>query len=202
ALRQQVDDPDVRRAVQRAFTNIASELGLAGATEVVGMVAAAAQELAFIEALRERLLVPVSALRRRLGALLLAFRGDGTHREMLSRTHLLCGLAEREIAAQFHEIDGQTADTVAFLCNLAQHRAMIRASRDRLYRFQRRFDTMIAAWAAAEAVADESLWVLVLHTYRGLAPRYMPRQEWPRPGSAGGPRSRNRKPKLVATMLW
>ncbi len=204
ALRRHADDPDVRRAVQRAFTHVAAELGLAGATEVVELVAVAAQELAFIEALRERLLVPVSALRGRLGALLLAFRGDVTHREMLSRTHLLSGLAEQEIATQFHEIDGQTADTVSFLRNLAQHRGVIRASRDRLYRFLRYFDTMIAAWAAAEAVADERLWVLVLHTYRGLAPRYMPRQEWPSIGQAGRSRSRNRKPKPkpVATMTW
>lgn len=201
ALLRHADDPAVRQAVQRGFTQAARQLGLASAQDVVRLVGEAAQELAFIEALRERLLSPVSALRGRLEGHFMAFRGDASRREILSRTLHLAGIAEHRFSERFAEIDSQADEVMWFLRNAATRHGVIRAGRDWLYRNQRQFAPLLAEWQAAGALADELVWDLVSRTYHFLAQRFMPRQEW---RAAGGLEPRHHAPPTItgSRLVW
>ncbi len=65
-LMQLTDDPVRRQQVQTAFTKAAESLGLASRDAVVQLAEELAQELAYIEALRERLLRRAMAMMDKL----------------------------------------------------------------------------------------------------------------------------------------
>ena len=66
ALLAAADDPALRPQIQQALSRAAAELTLADPAAAAGMLETVAQELAYVEALRERLLEPVRTIARKL----------------------------------------------------------------------------------------------------------------------------------------
>src|SRR5579859_296587 len=62
SLERMESDPSLRAAVQHAFEQAASELGLPDSQAVMGLVAEIAEELSYIEALRETFLRRVASM--------------------------------------------------------------------------------------------------------------------------------------------
>jgi len=176
-----IEQPERRRQVQQAFRKAAMTLGLANTNAVVDVVEQLAEELSYIEALRDRLLRRVETLCRRLGRLP---RPDGANLDTLTRVQGLAAAALQEIRERFEFVDAQTADVVSALRNLASQQAFIRSHRDWLYRWLRRWGGLLDEWSAPGAT-DEALWALLPRTYHFLAQHFMPVTEWsgaPRPG--------------------
>lgn len=173
-----VDDPAMRQCIQQAFAEAARALSLPGLDAVVELVEDAARELAFVEALRARLLHRVEALSARVERLARGLRVDKTRLEVMSRVQKLTGTAAMRFRTSFEELDAQTGEVLAVLRNFESQRDFIRAHRDRLYGSLRAWEPLLADWDHAGADLDEKLWLLVGRTYRFLAPRYMPVQEW------------------------
>jgi hypothetical protein len=90
----------------------------------------------------------------------------------------LARLALEQIGRRFAEVDAQTGEVLATLRNADSHRSFIRAHRDWLYCSRRAWEPLLADWAAAPPVLDDSAWPRVARTYQFLAPRFMPVQEW------------------------
>ncbi|MDE2005989.1 MAG: hypothetical protein KGI51_05425 [Rhodospirillales bacterium] len=191
------NDPDIRAQVQTALARSAEALGLETASEVVALLEALGSELAYIEALRDRLLRRVRAMAGKIERLARGWRSDASHIETLTQVKRLTALALRQIAARFEELDAQTGEVMAALRNVDSQRAFIRDNRDWLYRSQRAWEPILAQWEAAGSGFDEGTLALLSRTYHFLAPRFMPVTEWisaTRPGQK--PRA-NRAPRMV-----
>jgi hypothetical protein len=91
ALLQVADDPARKQQVQEAFAKAAETLGLPSRETVIQLVEELAQELAYIEALRDRLLRRVKAMADKLNRMAQSYRGDGAHLETLTQVTRLRG---------------------------------------------------------------------------------------------------------------
>jgi len=196
ALMQVADDPVRKQQVQQAFTKAAEALGLPTREAVVQLVEELAQELAYIEALRDRLLRRVKAMMEKLNRMAQTYRGDGSHLETLTQVRRLTAAAVQQIARRFEELDAQTGEVMAALRNADSQRTFIRSNRDWLYRAQRAWQALLSDWDVAGSGFDEGMMLLLNHSYQFLAPRYMPVTEWIavlRPG---------KKQKKERQMVW
>jgi hypothetical protein len=196
-----METPALRQRVQMAFQQAARALGLDSPEAVVPLVEDLARELAFIEALRDRLLRRVEALPPRLESTALAWRGDSASLETMTQVRRLAERALGQIRGRFHELDAQTGEVLPALRNLESHRTFIRCTRDWLHRSRRAWDPILDAWDAPAAMQEEKLPRLLTRTYQFLAPRFMIVTEWL---AITGPRPANLKAGdgRHAGMVW
>ena len=190
-------EPALRQKVQLAFERAATELDLPDSSAVVALVGELAGELAYIEALRDRLLRPVQAITARLERLAAAYRGDSQRQESVGRVTRLALSARHAFQERFDELAAQTGEVMSALRNMESQQTFIRSIRDQLYREQRAWQAILDAWAGADP-AEEVPWDLIMRTYQFLAPRYMPVTEWTPAGRAQRPPAG----KQVQAMSW
>ncbi len=187
-----------RQLVQQAMDRAARTLELPGRQDVVDRVEDLAGELAFIEALRHRLLRRIQRMAAKLDRLARTKSCDAAHLEQLTQVNRLTGIALRQVARRFDELEGQTGEIMPALRNLESQRTFIRSNRDWLYRSQRAWEAVLSEWDAAVPGSNESLSGLLSRSYQFLAPRFMPVTEWISPQRLG-PR---RKDALITQMAW
>jgi hypothetical protein len=197
ALLQVADDPARRQQVQEAFAKAAEALGLPSREAVIQLVEDLARELAYIEALRDRLLRRVKAMAEKLNRMALSYRGDGSHLETLTQVRRLTGAALKQIGHRFDELDAQTGEVMAALRNTDSQRTFIRSNRDWLYRAQRAWQSLLAEWDVTGIGFDEGILALLNRSYQFLAPRFMPVTEW-----ASATRPAIRQQDATRSMVW
>ena len=178
ALLQIADDPSRRQLVQQAFAKAAEALGLPSSEAVIHLMEELAHELAYIEALRDRLLHRVKAMVEKLNRMAQGYRGDGSHLETLTQVRRLAIAALKQIGHRFDELDAQTGEVMSALRNADSQRSFIRSNRDWLYRTQRAWHALLLEWDGAGVGFDEGILTLLGRTYQFLAPRFMPVTEW------------------------
>jgi hypothetical protein len=198
SLLQVADDPHLREQVQSAMARAASALGVDSPAEVVSLLENLGQELAYIEALRDRLLRRLRNMIAKLDRLPRGWHRDMMRTERMIQVRRLSGTALRRISARFDELDAQTGEVMSALRNIEGQRAFIRHSRDWLYRSQRAWEPVLAEWDAAGTEINEKTLALLTRTYQFLAPRFMAATEW---FSATRPR-RSVDPDHLPGMVW
>jgi hypothetical protein len=171
-------DSVMDQVVQDASRQAAAELALADAEAITAMLETLAQELAYVEALRERLLQPAQGIAARLGRLAQGWRGDATQHEKLTQVRRLTLVALRQIGGRFDELYAQTGEVLATLRNLERQREFIRANRDWLYRTLRAWQPLLLEWETIGFTYDERVRGALERAYRFLAPRFMPVTDW------------------------
>ena len=196
SLLQVADDPARRLQVQQAFAKAAEVLGLPDSETVIRLVEELAQELAYIEALRDRLLLRAKVMAEKLSRIAQAFRGDASHLETLTQVRRLTATALKQITRRFDELDAHTGEVMPALRNTESQRTFIRANRDWLYRTQRAWQTLLQEWERAGIGFDDGILMLLNRSYQFLAPRFMPVTEW---ASATRPTP---KKEAVRRMVW
>ena len=189
-------DPKLRAAVQRAFEQAARELELPGPPAVMQLVGEVAEELSYIEALRETFLRRVQSMVGRLDNLTNGLV-NAERQAALTRIRRLAHLAVKQIAGRFTEVDLQTGEVLATLRHVERHRTFIRSHRDWLYRSSRAWEQILTEWDSAMEGMDDTTWARLNRTYKFLAPRFMPVQEWF--SSATEPVRRRKQPQNVMT---
>jgi hypothetical protein len=173
-----VEDPGFRPQLQSAFEQAAQVLNLADTEAVVVLIGELAYELAYIEALRVRLLQRVEAMAARIETMARRWRGDSAHSETLAQTRRLTTVALEQLHTRFEQLDAQTGEILSALRNVQSQRAFIRSNRDWLYCSLRGWEPMLAQWDAAVGLEDRAVWSLIERTYQFLAPRFMVVTEW------------------------
>lgn len=196
ALARADGDPRLRHQIQDAFQSAADSLGLPSKDAVIEQIESLAHELAFIEALRERLLDRVRALTLRFDRMARAVRADPGQRDLMGRLRLLSGEALKQLRGRFDEQDAQAAEVMAVLRHLESHRGFIRVNRDWLYRSQLAWEPVLEAWDQTSETPEEDMRALLTRTYQFLAPRFMPFTEWLKVAKP------SRKPKTGGRMAW
>ncbi len=177
SLQQVADDPALRAAVQAAITRAAQHLGLADGDQVLRMLEALGEELAFIEALRERLLGRIAAAVAKIERIAAEQRAN-VRSETMTQVRRLAAIALARTRQRFEVLDAQTGEVLSALRNPDQQRDFIRGHRDWLYRSLRAWEPLLAAWETAEPEYGAATPGLLARSYQFLAPRFMPVTEW------------------------
>ena len=167
--------------VHTVCVGAAGQLGFSGPEQVVRVLEELSQELAFIEALRERLLGRVNGLCRRLAVLTRERQRPGAMFDSLAQVNRLMMVAKKQIVERFDDLDVQTAEIDGLLRNLDNQRTFIRSNRDWLYRTQRAWEPVLERWSHEGETPGGDLATLLTATYQFLAPRFMPSTAWQRP---------------------
>lgn len=188
--------PGMRLALQAACIEAAARLGIPDAAAATRLVEDATHELGFIEALRDWLLRRVTLLAERVRCLAAGLAQNLSGLELLSRVTRLTSIAVEKIGARFADVDAQTANVLDVLQALDAWRAVIRQHRDWLYCSLRGWEPILAAWELATPGWSAATWPLLGRTYRFLAPRFMPVQEWQTA------RAKRHSEELGPRMVW
>jgi hypothetical protein len=167
-----------RDQLTAAFRAAADELGLRRAEDAVAMVEELAQELAYIEYLREHLIVGQIRMQTVLQAVLPQMRADRNRAETVAQIGRLLAVAIERTRTRFNEIDAHTTEVMDSLRSLPAQRALIRSTRDFLHRSWRAFAPILARWTAIDPAAPVGLRGAIDDAYAFLAPRYMAVQDW------------------------
>jgi hypothetical protein len=172
------DRPAFRDQLTEAFRAAAAELGLARPEDAVAMVEDLARELAFIEFLREHLIIGMIRMQTVLHAVQPQMRADRNRSETVAQVGRLLAVAIERTRQRFNEIDSETEEVMPTLRNLPGQRAFIRSTRDFLHRSWRAFAPILARWTAIDPAAPVGLRSAIDEAYAFLAPRYMAVQDW------------------------
>jgi hypothetical protein len=178
-------DAGLRERIHAAFAEVARQSRLADALDAIAALESLVTDLAYIEALRERLLLKLRHMARKLDLIGAARRGDGWNADMLTQVRRLSQTALMRIGARFSAVDALSDDIIAALGGGPCQQTIIRAGRDWLYRTQRVFAPILDEWDAAPADIDAQFWNRLGRTHRLLAPRFMDTQEWHRARRVG-----------------
>jgi len=189
--------PGMALRVQAATIEFAARLGLPSAAAATQLLDLAVHEMGFIDALRVRLLGRVSQLHERLHVLIQASSNNPSRLELIKRVRRLAGIGLAKICACFETLNEQTADLIALLQNIEVSRPIIHRHRDWLHCSLRAWESILSAWDSSSALWSDNTLPLLTRTYRFLAPRYMPMQEWLKTGRAPRPDEARR-----AGMVW
>lgn len=179
-----MSNPQLREQVQAAFERAAHLLGLPRAEDAVALVDKLAQELSYIEALRDRLLGRTQTMVRRLATLPPQRGLDRQRSEMLQRVGLLAAKALQEMRNHFDVIDAQTGEVLAVLRNVDTQIVYIRQQRDSLHTVLLEWGDILSAWEKLPAGEGETFWQVLGDTYHLLAHLHMPESAWRRPEAA------------------
>ena len=177
-LQRLADDPALWADVQAVAVAAARTLDLQDSNQVLLLLEDFTHELSFIEALRQRLLLPVATLCRQLATLHRTRKRGPVSFDTLLQVHRLSVAAYRQVSNRFDEVDAQVSDTANLLRNPDSQRAFIRSSRDWLYRNYREWTPLLERW---EKATPDDLSRSLAAAYRFLAPRAMITQRWVTP---------------------
>ena len=178
AVLQAAAEPGMDERLQSAAVAAAAVLDLPNAAAAARLLAMAAHEMGFIETLRDRLLRRVGLMLARVDTLGAGVGHNLGAMELLSRVRRLAGIAYDRLRARFHELESCTAQVTEVMRDLDGWAGAVRAHRDWLYSSLRAWEGLLTAWEGGGKAWSQDAWSLLRRTYRFLAPRFMPVQEW------------------------
>ncbi|WP_119679844.1 hypothetical protein [Indioceanicola profundi] len=178
-LEQIVEDPTTKARVNEAFRVIADKLAISGDPEVVveQRIETLAKELAFIEALRERM-GQLAVIRRGLEAAHRIYKNERTVREEIVRMQSLSLPPITDLEGRFAQVDAQTGEILAMLNKFEQNVSYIREMRDDLHQSLMPWDELLDGWQEVALDKGPALEALLKKTYQHLARKYSQASHW------------------------
>lgn len=178
-LEQIVEDPTTKARVNEAFRVIADKLAISGDPEVVveQRIETLAKELAFIEALRERM-GQLTVIRRGLEAAHRIYKNERTVREEIVRMQSLSLPPITDLEGRFAQVDAQTGEILAMLNKFEQNVSYIREMRDDLHQSLMPWDELLDGWQEVALDKGPALEALLKKTYQHLARKYSQASHW------------------------
>lgn len=180
-LEQIIDDPQSKSRVRDACAQIAQKLGVANGSEqyITDRVDDLSQELAYIEALRDRF-DQIRAIDENLGRIAQIYRTDRMFVSEVSRMRMLLKKPMQMYDSVFEQADAQTGEIVGALKDFNTTVTFIRKIRDDLRSRLLEWEEILAAWNGVEIERSMKTEQLCKQTYRFLANRFMEAQVWER----------------------
>lgn len=178
-LERIANDEATRGKLNEAFDAAAKQLGIeeGGREKVAEMIEELANDMAFIEALREKY-IALENIQQNLMAIQKQYNGERSIFNLARSVAQLHFKAVKEFRKVFNEVDAQTGEIMAALKNLGAQKRYIRKARNKLHTRLMPWDTIIEDWEDVRIRRSESVSTLLRQLYRYLAPRYMPVDEW------------------------
>jgi hypothetical protein len=178
-LLQLANDPAIRKSINAAFGEAADKLGYGRDNKeaVIKHVEELANELAYIEALRDRYR-RIKIMDDKIQGLRRLYGREKSVLEIADQVARLGERAVSEFDKMFMEIDAQTGEILAVLKNLTTQIPYIRDKRDDLHVRLMAWDDILQRWSNAELKVNKDNPNLLRDTYKFLAPRFMMVKEW------------------------
>ncbi len=178
-LAQIAEDPGTKKRVNEGLSEAAKKLGLPeGEKEkVLELIGRLADDLAAIEALRDRFR-HVEVMDQKIQDLRSVIKSQQIMIELLDPVARLMTTAAKQFRDEFDEIDAQTGEIIALLKNIDSQLVYIREKRNELHKRLMAWDEILEGWGKAKNEDCEATLKLLRETYRFLAPRFMPVDEW------------------------
>ncbi len=178
-LAQIVEDPKTREKINAAFVEAAETLGLGKdrREDVVALVGNLAEELSFIETLRQQL-HKVESIQEMVEELAQKYKAEMSVMETINPVTRLFKIAIDGLHESFDEIDAQTGEILSVLKNIASQTKFIRDARDDLHRRLWAWEGQMEAWGSTMVKRSQHNEHLLEELYRFLAQRFLPTQEW------------------------
>lgn len=176
-LIQIADDPNVKEKINNAFNEAAKEIDADDASMVVDLIEELAEELAYIETLRDQFR-SVLQMQEKIWALR---KVASKHRSIMDTTTSvgkLLAIAVDEFGEEFDMADGQTGEIISVLKNIGTQKDYIRSVRNSVYRRLVAWDHLLRGWEREPGRLTETVPDLLRETYQFLAPRYMQTDDW------------------------
>ena len=178
-LLQVAQDPGTRQKIQDAFTRVAEHLGYGreNRDKVPELVKNIAEELAYIEALRDQSR-SVILVQNKVTALV---RFYGTEKSLLETARQVSRLVEeahKRFTDTFDQIDAQTGEVMSVLKNPDTQERYIRNMRDDLYKRLYAWSDIFAIWRSLKVKRSGQAAHEIRELYKFLAPRFMKVKEW------------------------
>ena len=178
-LAQIADDPAMKDKVNEAFGAAAEKLGMKrdDREEVVNLVSGLAEEMAAIEAVRDRF-KKVTIVEERIAELSKIYKAEKSVMETIVPVNRLLTVAMKGFRDSIEEIDAQTGEIMAVLRNMALQVKFIREKRDEMHRRLWAWDHIVSRWDRTPARRGPDAEKLLQETYHFLAQRFLPQKEW------------------------
>jgi len=178
-LLQLAGDPAIKKSINNAFGEAATKMGYGKEHKeaVIKHVEELANELAYIEALRDRFR-RIRIMETKIQELRRIYGREKSVLEIADQVARLGERAVKEFDILFQQIDAQTGEIISVLKNLAQQIPYIRDVRDDLHIRLMAWDDLLDRWTEAEIKANKENPNLLRDTYKFLAPRFMMVKEW------------------------
>ncbi|QCG95263.1 hypothetical protein E6C67_15345 [Azospirillum sp. TSA2s] len=182
-LEQLVEDPQTKEKMKAAFAKIAERLKLTTNAEqyLTDRIDDLAQELSYIEALRDRFR-HIRRIDQAMAKLATIYRTDRTFCSELNRMQGLIRKPVREYDMIFDQADAQTGDIVGALRNFHPTIQFIRKIRDDLRAKLLEWEDLLHGWDEITMERSPKVEALQKQTYRFLASRYIETTVWKRGG--------------------
>ncbi len=182
-LEQLVEDPQTKEKMKAAFAKIAERLKLTTNAEqyLTDRIDDLAQELSYIEALRDRFR-HIRRIDQAMAKLATIYRTDRTFCSELNRMQGLIRKPVREYDMIFDQADAQTGDIVGALRNFHPTIQFIRKIRDDLRAKLLEWEDLLHGWDEVTMERSPKVEALQKQTYRFLASRYIETTVWKRGG--------------------
>jgi hypothetical protein len=182
-LEQLVEDPQTKERMKAAFAKIAERLKLTNNAEqyLTDRIDDLAQELSYIEALRDRF-KHIRRIDQAMAKLATIYRTDRTFCSELNRMQGLIRKPLREYDMIFDQADAQTGDIVGALRNFHPTIQFIRKIRDDLRAKLLEWEDLLQGWDEITMERSPKVEALQKQTYRFLASRYIETTVWKRGG--------------------
>ena len=178
-LIQIADDPAIKKKINAAFEQAAEALDNPNASKemVVDLIEELAEELAYIETLREqfRSVLSMETKIKRVR------NGTSKQCSILDNATSVAKLISKaviEFREEFETADGQTGEIISVLKNIISQKEYIRGVRDSLHRRLVAWDDLLRGWDRQSGRIASDTPDLLRATYRFLAPRYMEADSW------------------------
>lgn len=174
-----LEDPETSERINSAMDEAANELGYgAGARDkVVGDIEKMADELAYIEFLRD-VYASVKGANQKVLILKTKYASEQTAMDTIVPVLEFLDAAIEQFAEKFGEVDEMSRDIIDSLKSIVTQARIIQEVRNDLYCRLNAWDEILPQWDAIEARRSAAVENLLRETYRFLAPRYLKADEW------------------------
>ncbi|HEY9079455.1 hypothetical protein [Magnetovibrio sp.] len=178
-LAQVVDDPKTKEKISQAFSAAAKALNIEEERreDVLALIANLANELSYIEALRDEF-HEILRIRKTVQGLEKTYKHEHSVLDTVTPLKRLLKIAIDGFSNSFEQLDAQTGEILSALTNIAQVSRFIRQNRDDLHRRLWAWEGLIEEWRTLSSNRSTKAERLLAELYHFLAQRYLPRDEW------------------------
>lgn len=170
----------MRQAAEAAVVAVAQEAPSAnGDPKVVQRyLHELAAEVAACEYIYRKFREGFALVRDKLHNLISVYRRDRMVSDQISRCLLLLEKAKKDVLGRHEETEANYGEAYSLVMNMPNSLTFIKDARDRHYKIYRVWEDAFHQWSRVSMVEDRSVLGVIEATYRILAPRYAPLQEW------------------------
>lgn len=175
----QAESPENIKLVEKAYEEMAKKLGYETERrqDVIDLVGKLAQELSYIEALRDKL-GKTRQIQAKLGKLFALNEDDKTLRESITRCNTLLNNPIKKIFGMFETLDANTGEILQTLRSYEAQVKYIREVRDEFRQIYLLWEDFLDQWSTFDSTDPQQVDNMIRTSYRFAASNFAHQDDW------------------------